>query len=983
MTGCRPGRSSGTWVQRPELVNTANVPIATYRVQFSRNFTFRDATNIIPYLRTLGISHVYASPFLKARVGSPHGYDIVDHNALNPEIGDERSFRVFIDTLHDHHMQLILDIVPNHMGVGGDDNHWWLDVLENGEASPFSAYFDIDWHPANTVLHNKVLLPFLGDHYGTVLENGELKLVFDADKISFGIRYYEHLFPLDPRTWPQIIGLRMDELRMLLARDDFNRLRMLVAGFQSLPPRTDLSADACQQRQQSVTENRRRLADLYLRSTVLRDFLNENIASFNGDPDHPESFDSLDELIEAQAWRLAYWQVAADEINYRRFFDINELAGIRVDRDEVFQATHELVRQFIDEGAVNGLRVDHPDGLTDPHKYLSDLQGLAGESSRTDEPFYIAVEKILMEYEWLPRDWPVAGTTGYDASALLNGLFVHPDAEIQLTRQYHRLMKRNITYDDLLYECKKLIIRTTLSSELTVLTNLLDRIAQADRHSRDFTHQGLRNALAEVVACFPVYRTYNTPPHLGEEDRRYIQWALVLAKKRNPANDVLIFDFIEKLLTGESYSQYGPDMQRNIFHFTLRFQQYTAPVMAKGSEDTAFYIYSRLVSLNEVGSMPGTFNTSVNAFHQANKLRLTNLPYAMVCTSTHDSKRSEDVRMRINVISELPDLWRRHVGRWNRVNRRKKSLVNDELAPSRNDEYLLYQTLLGTYPLGLSDGDDLTQFRERIEAYMLKAVREAKVHTSWINPNSEYERAVQHFVSTILDNTRNNAFLADFVDFQRRLARFGLLNSLSQTMLKMTMPGIPDIYQGNEQWVFHLVDPDNRRSVDFERYERSMHTLTVRIESGDPLAGLARDLIENIEDGAAKLYLIKQTLALRNHDPQLFNNGEYMPLATEGTKADNLCAFMRRFQGRAVIVVATRWFAGLLGDNESSPLNSVMWGDTVIVIPDTNVPAAWRNVLTNEQVEVVERDDRLFLSAAELLQSFTVAVLVNSADYEP
>ncbi len=619
-------------------MKTAAAPCATYRLQFNRDFTFNDASQIIPYLHLLGISHVYASPFLKARAGSPHGYNIVDHNTLNPEIGDEASFATYVETLHQYGMGQLLDIVPNHMGVGGDDNAWWLDVLENGEASAYAPYFDIDWHPVHRAMHNKVLLPFLGEHYGTVLEQGELILTLDPDIGAFSIRYYEHLFPIDPRSYPEILGFHLDRLEEKIGNNEvFKELTSLIDACRSLPRRTELSTTQRQKRQQGVAACKRRLTEICRNHPEIKAYCDENISQLNGTAGQSQSFYPLHRLLEAQAYRLAYWQVASDEINYRRFFDINELAGIRVENREVFDATHRLVRQLICKGQVDGLRIDHPDGLSDPFSYFCDLQNLIQEvrndtNCLASDTFYVWVEKILASHEHFPADWPVAGTTGYETAFLINELFIFPDAERKLGQLYSRFSGRSVDFEELLHERKKLIIRSVLSSELTVLANLLGGIARSDPYTRDFTYHGLRDALSEIVACFPVYRTYVTLERISDEDRRYVQWAIAQAKKRSPAADILIFDFIREILILSRLDEYGANVQHSVIQFALRFQQYTAPVMAKAMEDTAFYIYNRLVSLNDVGFDPRAFGISPTAFHHQNKQRLADWPHAMVTT---------------------------------------------------------------------------------------------------------------------------------------------------------------------------------------------------------------------------------------------------------------------------------------------------------------------------------------------------------------
>jgi len=952
------------------------IPGATYRLQFNRVFTFADACSIVPYLHRLGITHVYASPFLKARAGSPHGYDIVDHNTLNPEIGDKAAFNDYVAALQRHGMGQLLDIVPNHMGVGGDDNAWWLDVLENGEASRYTAYFDIDWHPVNPALHNRVLLPFLGDHYGKVLERGELQLLFAPAQGSFGVRYHEHLFPLDPRTYPRLL----EPARGVLARqpggvqEAARQLALLAADCKAIPRRTILSAPRRAQRHEQGAACKRRLAWLCREHPEVTAGIERAMAQLGGTSGEPASFDALHRLLESQAYRLAYWRVASDEIN-RRFFDINELAGIRMDNSAVFDATHRRVEQLLADAQVHGLRIDHPDGLSDPSDYCRRLQHLppAADTPDHDMARYLLLEKILASHEHLPADWPVAGTTGYECAHLLNGLFVNPGAERHLGRLYTWFTGLAADFDQVLYECKKLIIHTTLSSELSVLANLASAIAGSDRHTRDFTYHRLREALAELVAGFPVYRTYITRRGDSQQDRRYTQWAIEQAKQRSPAVDIEVFDFLQGLLTPPRRDRRNSRVQRRHEQFVLRFQQYTAPVMAKGLEDTACYVYNRLVSLNDVGFDPRSFGISISAFHHENRRRLADWPHTMVTTSTHDSKRGEDVRARINVLSEVPREWQQHLLRWRRVNHGKKRLVGGVRAPSRNDEYLLYQTLIGTWPLAPLETAGLDAFRERIEAFMLKAIREAKQHTSWINPDQDYEEAMRHFVRTLLDDPGRNPFLADFLPFQQRITGFGLLNSLSQLLLKLTVPGVPDIYQGNELWAFNLVDPDNRRPVDYRRRQAMLEELADACNNSSDLPALLRELRDGISDGRAKLYLTWKILNLRREHPRLFAEGDYLALDTEGPAADQLCAFSRCCGDTTVLMVAPRWF--VLCDAGGG---STTWQDTRIRCPETEQNADYCNVFSGERVPAQRQGDCCWINAAELLGSFPVALLLQT-----
>ncbi len=960
------------------MTEIRHIPLSTYRLQFNREFTFTDAADLVSYLDRLGVSHAYASPYLKARAGSVHGYDIVDHNELNPEIGDGDSFHHFVHTLRDHGMGQILDLVPNHMGIFGDDNVWWLDVLENGPASAYAVFFDIEWRPTKEVLRGKVLVPVLGYHYGNILEDGQLTLDFEAERGEFSVWYWAHRFPIDPATYPVILEHGMEDFVEARGEDDpaVQDLQALITSFGHLPARWDQVEDKLAERRRDKEIHKRHFTELCVRAPEIAEYIRTSVDRFNGTPGEPPSFDALHRLLEQQAYRLAYWQVASDDINYRRFFDINDLAGLRQEEPEVFDTTHRLVLELLHDGSLDGVRIDHPDGLYDPADYYRRLQKAGARAlpeQVRSEPheapaFYLVVEKILGSHEHLPGDWPVHGTTGYDFANLLTSLLVFPDSENELTRLYNRFTGNRYDFDALLFEKKKLVIKTQLSSELAVLANMLDQIAQHNRYTRDFTLNGLRDALMVVVASFPVYRTYvsgSTP--LQEEDRRYIEWAVAWAKKRSPAADISIFDFVKEILLGENVALQSEELRWRALTFTMKFQQYTSPVMAKGLEDTAFYVYHRLTSLNEVGGDPRRFALSVSAFHRANAERLQNWPAAMLSTSTHDSKRSEDVRARINVISELPNDWQRHVGRWSRLNRAKKITVDGKPAPSRNDEYLLYQTLVGAWPLHPQEGDALEAFRNRIRDYMLKAIKESKVHSSWINPNEEYEKAVVHFVDSLLADG-NNRFLSDFRPFVRRVSRFGLFNSLSQVTLKLTSPGIPDIYQGNELWEFALVDPDNRHPVDYVRRRHLLGKL-----AGEPVSPeLARDLMAHIGDGRIKLFVTWRLLQLRRRYPDLFLEGKYTPLAVEGPKAEHLCAFARETERQCLVAVVPRWFARLLVDTDY-PTGEALWAETGLEWPKAG---RFRNLFTDAVIEIGQSP----VSAPDLFRDFPVSVFTLEED---
>src|ERR1700719_3643500 len=706
----------------------AHIPVATYRLQLNRDFTFNQATEIVPYLSDIGISHCYISPCLKARPGSMHGYDIVDHNSFNPEIGTAEDFDRFVSALHERGMGLILDIVPNHMGVMGSDNAWWLDVLENGEASIYSNFFDIDWQPLKEELQGKVLIPVLHDHYGAMLESGELKLVFRQDRGEFDIAYHEHRFPIDPKEYPRILQHCGTQATEVLGEQNLALLEFqsLITAFGHLPSRQETASDRVAERNRDKEIHKRRLADLCSRSPEIAACIARAIELINGDPSNPASFEELHELIKAQAFRLANWRVASDDINYRGFFDINDLAGLRMENEAVFEDTHRLILGLMADGKVDGLRIDHPDGLYNPRQYFERLNSsiaLAAKNSG-NRSHYVVIEKILTGAERLPAEWPVCGTTGYDFANLVNGVFVEPGAAMRLHRTYRTFIDEEIDMDDLAYRCRKLIIRVALVSELNVLANQIAKIALSKRHTCDFTLNSLRDALTEVVASFPVYRTYVTSSGVSDTDVRYIRSAIASAKWRSPAADASIFDFVGEVLLIRIAEGQDPAYQNAVTTFAMKFQQFTSPVMAKGLEDTAFYRYNRLVSLNDVGSDLHRFGTTTPEFHLANQERLGSWPHTMVATSTHDSKRSEDVRARINVLSEISGQWKARVREWKSFNRNHRRLVNNKPAPSPNDEYLLYQTLVGAWASEpLNDTDDWKIFCERIENYLLKAIR--------------------------------------------------------------------------------------------------------------------------------------------------------------------------------------------------------------------------------------------------------------------
>ncbi|WP_232831050.1 malto-oligosyltrehalose synthase [Peristeroidobacter agariperforans] len=939
-----------------------NIPRATYRLQFNHRFTFNDAARIVPYLARLGISHVYASPILKARPGSMHGYDVVDHSQLNPELGTREDFDRFVQQLHEHGLGLIVDIVPNHLGVMGNDNGWWLDVLENGPAARCAFHFDIDWRPNRGSMRDRILVPILGDAYGIVLERGELQIEFDATAGSFSVRYYDHRMPIDPREYPRVFPQPIPE--ELLPQDDAHRadFESLLNSFSNLPPRDDTSTDAVAVRYRDKEAHKRRLARLIERSPEILRYINESVTRINGTPGQAESFDALDALLEAQAYRLSYWRVAVDEINYRRFFDVNDLAALRMNERSVFDATHQLIFELIDAGSIDGLRIDHSDGLYDPEEYFLRLQERFGGGPER-RPLYVLTEKILAAHERLPESWLVHGTTGYDYAALQTTWLVCGDEETRMTRRYRTFTENEASFEAIAYESKRLVMRSSLAAEVEVLATQLDRIAHMDRHTADFTRAALREAIREVIACFPVYRTYISPRGIGEEDQRIIYWATGLARRRSAGAEVSVFDFVRDVLLGTAAGGSLPSHRQAMLEFAMKFQQVTAPVTAKGVEDTAFYRFNRLICLNEVGGEPSRFGVSSTALHQANLERCKHWPHSMLATSTHDTKRSEDVRARIAVLSELPDLWKQHLSRWSQLNRNKRRQVDDAPAPDREDEYLLYQTLAGLWSPELPT----EQLIERLQAYMTKAGREAKRSTSWINPNADYEAAVNDFIVQLLNNPERNAFMRDFTSFVGTIAFFGRINSLVTTVLKITSPGVPDFYQGTELPAFTLVDPDNRAPVDFDAAASQLASLS---EVSD-----VRALFEDSDSAQAKLYVTAKLLQFRAADAALFALGSYLPLQVEGEKKDHVFAFSRTHEGRTCVVIVPRWSARLMGGEMRLPVGEI-WGDTRVLLGDA-ADGDLRDVLT-EQVARATGDDGA-LRLADVLSTVPLAVLSSAA----
>lgn len=982
------------------------IPVSTYRLQFNHTFGFNDARRVVSYLHDLGISDVYASPYFKARKGSLHGYDIIDPSALNPEVGTEEEYDTFILELGKYGMGQILDIVPNHMSCESE-NPWWMDVLENGRSSPYAAFFDIDWNPAIKKLSGKLHIPVLGNQYGVVLENQELKLRFEEG--AFFIYYQDIKFPILPETYVLVLHHGTEDLRNLVTNDNphLTELLSIVTALKHLPPATEKDVETIGERYREKEIIKKRLLTLYVESSEIRKFIDNNVDIFNGKKGDPRSFNLLDGLLAEQVWRLSHWRVANEEINYRRFFDINTLAAIRIEDPAVFRETHKLIFRLIAEKKITGLRVDHPDGLYNPSHYFEKLQRECFSrlvSTKTPEdddheqsdfgpevlrqyqrlasaypryrPFYIIGEKILTGGDKMPEDWAIFGTTGYDFLNSLNGIFVDKKNAKIFDDLYAKFTGTKNHFSDVVYEKKKLVAQVAMSGEINTLGNYLNNISEKNRHTRDFTLNSLTRAVTEVIAFFPVYRTYINSWTIKDRDRQHIETAVSKAKRKNPAISVLIFDFVGAVLLLKFPADFSEEDKKEWLDFVMRFQQITSPVTAKGVEDTAFYVYNRLVSLNEVGGSPDRFGLSLKAFHGQNLDRLKFWPHSLITTSTHDSKRSEDVRARINVVSEIPDKWRKCLTRWSYLNKMKKIAVEGQDVPDRNEEWLLYQTLIGAWPLGRPDEIEYDAFKKRIKDYIIKALREAKVNTSWINPNADYEDSVTSFIDVILTISADNKFLEEFEPFQKTISYFGMLNSLSQTLLKITCPGVPDFYQGTEIWDFSLCDPDNRRPVDFDRRRTMLTSLKENMAKfGPDLKVVLKELIEKWEDGSVKLYLTSKALTYRGDNHMLFMEAAYVPLTAEGELKDQVCGFARQRDNKAVLVIVPRFMTQVLHFTVEVPFGEKVWGKTGILLPDEISGNIFNNVLTGEKVNVIRRAEKRVLALADVFSCFPVAML--------
>jgi len=927
------------------------VPVATYRLQFNPAFGFRAARKIVPYLKRLGISDVYASPIFRARRGSLHGYDVVDSNQLNYELGTTRDFELLTGEAEKSELGWVQDIIPNHMAFDRE-NKMLMDVLEKGQGSEYFPFFDIDWDHSYESLRGKVLAPFLGRFYGEALEAGEMKLVYGAAGLT--VHYYNLAFPVRIESYHKVFSRLLAPLKGELGEDHPDFVRLLGALYVL---KTLASQEETADRNITIQFIKRLLWDEYSHNPAFKKLMNRNLRILNGRAGESETFTFLDDLLTSQLFKLSYWKVATKEINYRRFFNINGLISLRVEDETVFDRTHKLAFELIHTGAISGLRIDHVDGLHDPAGYLDRVRKRAPE-------IYLLVEKILDFDEDLCEAWPVQGTTGYDFINYVTGLFCDQKNRRTFNRVYADFTGVRRDFSQLVREKKKLIILEDMAGDVNNLAELMRSISSRDRHGRDMTMYGLRRALTEVLAAFPVYRTYIDSRGISESDRKYIQAAVETATTGAPAL-IHEFRFIKRFLLLQFPPYLSEESKRDWRQVAMRFQQLTGPLMAKGFEDTALYVYNRLLSLNEVGGRPDRFGYLVKKFHAFKRKRQRRWPASLNATSTHDTKRGEDVRARINVLSEIPLEWERNLRNWSRINKGKKRRIRDILVPDRNDEYFLYQTLVGAFPF--SD-DEYAEFVARIKDYIIKAVREAKIHTEWIKPDTAYEEAYLSFLEQILEPSDGNAFLKEFRPFHKKISHYGVLNSLSQTLIKITAPGVPDFYQGTELWDLNLVDPDNRRPVDFETRAALLEDVRTRAAK-DPLK-LIEELLATCENGKIKLSLVHMALQARNSNLRVFQEGRYIALRSYGRFAHNVVAFARNHADKWSLTIAPRFLCAVVPEGDF-PLGDSVWQDTGVILPE-HCARSLSNVFTKEVISVQNS-----LSVGQALKHFPLGLFIG------
>lgn len=923
---------------------------ATIRLQFHKGFTLDDAIPLVGYFARLGISHIYASPLLTARAGSMHGYDVVDPTRINPELGGEEALGRLVEELRKHRMGLILDIVSNHMAVGGHDNPWWLDVLEWGPMSPYAKFFDIQWQSQDPLLHGQLLVPFLRSDYGEVLGSGDIRLNFDSESGVFYASHYDHHFPLYPPTY----------VRLLERTDDADLLEL---------GKRFLSLESTAGARKAAQALRRELSERAHVDGALA-AIERAIASF--DPGQAEGKAALHELLERQHFRLASWRTASDDINWRRFFDINELGGLRVENPGVFEATHAKIFELVERGWINGLRIDHVDGLAQPRAYCRKLRRRVNTLLSRRPPdllgerFPIFVEKIIGEGETLPTDWAVTGTTGYEFMNQVSLLQHDPEGEAPLTELWTQLSGRPGDFMLEVYEARKLVLASSLAGDLETVAQALLQVARTDIDTRDLTLGSIRRALIELVAHFPVYRTYAGACGRSVEDRRFFELALEGARAELPESDWPVLEKLDVWLGGQPLRDVPPGRLRSMRKRLLaRFQQLTSPAAAKAVEDTACYRAGVLLSRYDVGYDPQHFAAPIQSFHELCQQRMELFPDNMLTTATHDNKRGEDTRARLAVLSERPQWFAERVEEWRRLAEPLHEELADGIAPSPADEVILYQTLLASWPLDLDPqaSEAVDEYRQRLLGWQEKALREAKLRSSWSAPNEPYESACRSFLENLLTGEQSRALRGDIARAAMTIAPAGALNGLVQTLLRLTTPGVPDLYQGTEFWDFGLVDPDNRRPVDFAPRVASLDRTPER-----------RALLEQWRDGRIKQWLIRCVLAVRSAQPQLFSLGAYVPLEVEGEHADRVMAFARRYEGDYVIMVVPVRAAGLLADEPKPLIRAERWGDTRIRLPAPLATTELTSLFSSTSLNPVNG----CISLSEALAGFPVNVLCST-----
>jgi (1->4)-alpha-D-glucan 1-alpha-D-glucosylmutase len=945
------------------------IPLSTYRLQFSKEFGFAHATRLLDYLSELGVTDLYASPILASRKGSEHGYDVADPTRIDPEIGSEQEFETLLSELAKRGMGLLLDIVPNHMAASCE-NRWWMDVLENGRDSAFASYFDIDWNPPSRNLNGKVLLPILGKPFGEALDRRELQLIFERGK--FFVRYFEWILPVAPETYHQILGLRSNSLERALGKEtpEFQELSGIIAGFAALAQKGH--ADGPNDTRPKLDAMRERLGVLASERPEVAAVIESNLKELNGAPGNPASFVLLERLLNQQPYLLAYWQDPNEGINYRRFFTISDLVGVRVEDPIVFEATHDHIFRIVAKGLGQnlrmGLRIDHIDGLRDPLGYLTRLQQRLSETQASAAPCpYLIVEKILGRGEELPEDWPISGTTGYEYLNCANGIFVDRNGAEEMETIYAKFVGRKMNFADVVYEKKKLVMNSLLRVEVRGLARQLAEVAAKDRYARSISRLELIDALIEVTACMPVYRTYVRSLDMPPAAKATIEVALRGAQERRPQLTQACVDFLRDVLTLANPPHIGPEQREERLAFVMRWQQFTGPIVAKGFEDTALYVCYPLCSLNDVGGNPEpTLAASREEFYEFVRERQHRWPHTLNATATHDTKRSEDLRARVNVLSEIPEEWGARIGAWAKENARHKQTINGVDVPDANEEYLIYQTLLGILPTDAADAPSITK---RLQEYTAKALREAKVHTRWIETNEAYEGAVTRFVERILSREAAPDFLRDFEQFQRKVAWCGMINGLGQSLLKIVCPGTPDFYQGSEMWDLRLVDPDNRRPVDFTQRCKAVHGLPRDGANPDSAFELLRDW----PDGRIKIDVIRAALRCRLQYPQLYAEGDFLPIVAQGAQSENVISILRHHEGNCVLAVIPRWLARTYTQEERLP-PADFWRDTTLLVPEFS-PQRWMNALTGEDVESQITGKSRSLRVSDVLKRFPVALL--------